>query len=41
MEEIRYATFLRKVDDGLNSILTTDTPLIVTGAKKTRAILAK
>jgi hypothetical protein len=34
LEEIRYSTFLKKVDDALNNSLTTDTPLIVTGAKK-------
>ena len=34
LEEIRYSTFLKKVDDGLNNHLTTDAPLIVTGAKK-------
>ncbi len=41
LEEIRYTAFLKKVAEGLNNNLTTDVPLIVTGARKNLGYFTK
>lgn len=41
LEEIRYESFLKLVDDALSNYVTGDTPLIITGAQKDLAYFNK